>query len=300
MTDDRRVMAVGFFDGVHIGHAALVEKAKQKALEIGARPAVLSFDTHPDDLIFHQTVKLIGDSESRKDLIERCFGIEEVFFLRFDRDLMNMPWDQFISFSAEQFNIRCFVVGYDFTFGKDGEGTPEKLQLYCQQNGLECEIIDAVRLDGTVVSSTLIRSLIERGDIEEANRFLGHPYCLSGKVHSGFHIGRQMHAPTINMNFPDGVVIPRYGVYATKVVLQNGNEFMAATNIGVRPTFSTDDKVSAESYILHFSDDLYGKAVRVDFYGFIRPERKFADLQALSVQIQTDAAETEAYLMRNS
>ena len=111
MTDDRRVMAVGFFDGVHIGHAALLEKAKQKALEIGARPAVLSFDTHPDDLIFHQTVKLIGDSESRKDLIERCFGIEEVFFLRFDRDLMNMPWDQFISFSAEQFNIRCFVVG---------------------------------------------------------------------------------------------------------------------------------------------------------------------------------------------
>ena len=265
MTDDRRVMAVGFFDGVHIGHAALLEKAKQKALEIGARPAVLSFDTHPDDLIFHQTVKLIGDSESRKDLIERCF-----------------------------------VVGYDFTFGKDGEGNPEKLQLYCQQNGLECEIIDAVRLDGTVVSSTLIRSLIERGDIEEANRFLGHPYCLSGKVHSGFHIGRQMHAPTINMNFPDGVVIPRYGVYATKVVLKNGNEFMAATNIGVRPTFSTDGKVSAESYILHFSDDLYGKAVRVDFYGFIRPERKFADLQALSVQIQTDAAETEAYLMRNS
>ena len=212
---------------------------------------------------------------------------------------MNMPWEQFISFSAEKFSIRCFVVGYDFTFGRNGEGTAEKLKLYCQRNGLECEIIDAVRLDGKVVSSTLIRSMIECGEIEEANRFLGHPYCLSGEVLSGFHIGRKMHAPTVNMIFPEGVVIPRYGVYATKVVLQDGSTFMAATNIGVRPTFDTGKNVSAESFLLHFSGDLYGKSVRVDFYCFLRQEKRFPDLQALSSQIRTDAAEAEAFLTQN-
>ena len=299
MTENGRVMAVGFFDGVHIGHAALLERAKQRALETGARPAVLSFDTHPDDLVFHQAVKLIGDPENRRDLIERCFGIEEVFFLRFDNDLMNMSWEQFISFSAEKFNIRCYVVGYDFTFGKDGEGTAEKLKLYCQQNGLGCEVIDAVRLDGEVVSSTLIRSMIEQGNIQQANRFLGHPYCLSGIVRNGFHIGRQIQAPTINLPFPEGVVIPKHGVYAAKVVLRNGKEFMAATNVGTRPTVSTGKKVNVESFLLHFNGDLYGVRVRVDFYSFLRQERRFPDLQTLSAQIQTDIGETEALLLRH-
>ncbi len=298
MTDNGRVVAVGFFDGVHIGHAALLNKAKQKALETGTTPAVLSFDTHPDDLVFHQAVRLIGDSENREDLIKRYFGIEEVFFLRFDRDLMNMPWDQFITFSSTKFNIRCYVVGYDFTFGRNGEGTAEKLKCYCQQHGLGCEIIDPVRLDGSIVSSTMIRSLIEQGDIQKANRFLGHPYCLSGTVRNGFHIGRQMHAPTINMSLPAGVVIPRYGVYATKVVLQNGDEYMAATNIGVRPTFSTDERVSVESFLLHFHDNLYGKNVRVDFHGFIRQEKKFEDISSLSAQIQKDINEAETFLLR--
>ena len=299
MTENGRVMAVGFFDGVHIGHAALLERAKQRAMETGARPAVLSFDTHPDDLVFHQAVKLIGDSENRRDLIERCFGIEEVFFLRFDNDLMNMSWEQFISFSAEKFNIRCYVVGYDFTFGKDGEGTAEKLKLYCQQNGLGCEVIDAVRLDGEVVSSTLIRSMIEQGNIQQANRFLGHPYCLSGIVRNGFHIGRQIQAPTINLPFPEGVVIPKHGVYAAKVVLRNGKEFIAATNVGTRPTVSTGKKVNVESFLLHFNGDLYGARVRVDFYSFLRQERRFPDLQTLSAQIQTDIDEAEALLLRH-
>ena len=298
MTDNGRVVAVGFFDGVHIGHAALLNKAKQKALETGARPAVLSFDTHPDDLVFHQTVRLIGDSENRKDLIKRYFGIEEVFFLRFDEDLMNMPWDQVISFSSAQFNIRCYVVGYDFTFGRNGEGTAEKLKCYCQQHGMDCEIIDPVILDGKIVSSTMIRSLLETGDIQKANRFLGHPYCLSGIVRNGFHIGRQMHAPTINMGFPAGVVIPKYGVYATKVVLQNNDEYIAATNIGVRPTFSTDNAVSVESFLLHFHDDLYGVNVRVDFHSFIRPEKKFKDISSLSAQIQKDINEAEDFLLQ--
>jgi riboflavin kinase/FMN adenylyltransferase len=298
MTDSGRVMAVGFFDGVHIGHAALLEKVKQKALETEARPAVLSFDTHPDDLVFHQTVKLIGDSENRKELIERCYGIEEVFFLCFDRNLMNMPWDQFISFSSEEFNIRCYVVGYDFTFGRNGEGTAEKLKFYCQQKGLGCEIIDAVKLDGKVVSSTLIRSLIDQGDIKQANRFLGHPYCFSGVVQNGFHIGRQMQVPTINLSFPEGVVIPKYGVYATKVILPDGREFMAATNVGIRPTVGTDNQVSVESFLIHFNGDLYGVRVRVDFYDFLRQERKFPDLQTLSAQIQTDIAQSEAILLQ--
>ena len=297
MSENGRVVAVGFFDGVHIGHGELLKRAKQKAQELDAKPAVLSFDTHPDDLVFKQSVRLIGDRESREDLIHRCFNIPEVFFLHFDRDLMNMSWEQFISFSVEKYNICCYVVGYDFTFGKNGEGTARKLQEYCRDHGLGCEIIDAVKLEGQIVSSTLIRTMIENGDMEKANRFLGHPYCISGTVQPGFQRGRKMQAPTVNLAFSQGVVIPRYGVYAAKAVLPDSSEWMAATNVGIRPTFQPNSEVSVESFLLHFNGDLYGKRVRIDFYSFLRPEVKFRDVHQLTLQIQKDAAEAEAFLL---
>ena len=299
MTDSRRVMAVGFFDGVHIGHGELLKRTKQKAQEMKAVPAVLSFDTHPDDLVFSQSVSLIGNTASREELIHRCYGIAEVFFLHFDSDLMNMPWDRFVSYSAEKFGICCYIVGYDFTFGRNGEGTAQKLKEYCGQHDLECEIIDAVSLDGEVVSSTLIRSMIVSGKIEKANRFLGHPYCLSGVVHDGYHIGRKLQAPTVNLSLPQGCAVPKYGVYATKVVLPDGSEHMSVTNVGIRPTFETDGEVTVESFLLHYKGDLYGVSVRVDFYGFLRSEKKFGDLQQLSDQIQRDAAESEAFLLQH-
>ena len=219
MNEIKRVVAIGFFDGVHIGHAALLERTKQRAAESGAIPSVVSFDVHPDNLVFGGEVKLINSALGREDLIQRLYGIENVVFLHFNRHLMTMPWDEFIASLREELNISHIVVGHDFCFGYKGEGTAEKLRDYCAGHGLGCDVIPPVTLDGRVVSSTYIRGLIENGEMEEAGRYLGHPHILTDTVHSGYHLGSKLGAPTINMYFPEGVLVPRHGVYATRVCL---------------------------------------------------------------------------------
>lgn len=289
MSKTERTIALGFFDGVHIGHAALLEKTKQRALEVGASPAVLSFDVHPDKLVFNSDIQLIGDAQSREEIIHRCFGIEEVVFIHFNTHVMNMPWEQFADNILNELNARWLVVGHDFTFGRKGEGTAIKLKEYCEERNVGCDIIPAVTLDGQIVSSTIIRKMISEGDMESAARYLGHPHCLSDFVHSGYHIGQTLDAPTINMFFPPNVIIPKHGVYATKVVLPDGKEYPSVTNIGIRPTFSDDGKVSVESHLLDYNGNLYGKPVRVDFYKFLREEVKFTDFASLSEQIRADS-----------
>ena len=150
-------------------------------------------------------------------------------------------------------------------------------------------------LDGQIVSSTHIRQLIKNGEMEEANRFLGHPHMLSDTVHSGYHLGHRMGTPTINMYFPEGVLVPRHGVYATRVCLEDGSSYVAVTNVGVRPTVSEGERVSVESHLLDYSGNLYGRQARVEFYSFLRPETKFEDMEALSEQIRRDRETARAY-----
>jgi len=295
MTDQKRVVAIGFFDGVHIGHAALLEKTKQRALERGAVPSVLSFDVHPDNLVLGGEVKLINSSAGREDIIKRLFGIDDVIFLHFDRRLMQMPWKDFIDAIVKELSVSWIVVGHDFSFGNRGEGNAQRLSTYCAELGIGCDIIPPVTLDGRIVSSTYIRALLEDGEIEQANRFLGHPHTLCDTVRHGCHLGSRLGAPTINMSFPTGVLVPRYGVYATRVCLDTGEEYFAVTNVGVRPTTGSSEGVSVESHLLDYSGDLYGRHVRVEFYSFLRPERKFDDLSELSRQIAADADEARIY-----
>ncbi len=286
---------MGFFDGVHIGHAALLEKTKQRALENDCTPSVLSFDIHPDNLVFRKEVKLIGDARSREDLIRSRFGIDDVVFLHFNRELMNMPWEEFAAQITEELSVCWFIVGHDFTFGRKGEGDPQKLQMFCAERGIGCDVIPPVMLDGKIVSSTYIRQLIENGEMEDAARFLGHPHSLCDTIHTGYRLGRKMDAPTINMFFPAGTVVPRYGVYAAKVQLPGGIRYSAVTNVGVRPTVSNDGRVSVESYLLDFEGDLYGVPAMVEFYHFLRPEIKFETMEELSEQIRKDTEATRHY-----
>lgn len=284
-----RCIALGFFDGVHLGHAALINKVKERAAEKGLSPAVLTFDIHPDTLVRKEDFLLISNSAARKELLSRCFGIDDVLVLRFDAQMMNMRWDDFLSWLVSGYGVSHIVAGYDFTFGVKGSGNAGNLLSWCKSHGIGCDVIDPVTVDGVVVSSTVIRELIRSGDMERAGRFLGHPYCISDTVRSGFHIGRKMDAPTVNMKIPEGTVIPAFGVYAAKVILPDDSEHDSVTNIGVRPTFGDQNEVTVESYILDFSADIYGYTLRVDFYSFIRPERKFSDVFALSEQIKKDA-----------
>ena len=299
MTDRKRAMALGFFDGVHIGHAALLDKTKQRAAEIDAMPSVLTFDVHPDTLVFNAEVPLINSAIGRKDIINRCFGIDNVVFIHFNQKVMHMDWREFIDELINELDIAWLVVGHDFCFGYKGLGTAPRLKEYCAEKGVGCDIIEPVCRDGIVVSSTEIRKLIQNGEIEKANEYLGHPHMLSDTVRSGYHLGTKMGTPTINMKIPEGVIIPRHGVYAAKVILDDGSEHISVTNVGVRPTVSDAGAVSVESFILDFDGNLYDKQARVEFFSFLREERKFDDISSLGEQIKRDAEEARAYFAKN-
>ena len=295
MDHGKRAVALGFFDGVHRGHAALMEKVKERAFELQAEATVLTFDVHPDTLVFGKEVPLINSAPEREEIIRRIFGIEHTVFLHFNRSMMQMPWQEFISSAVDELNIAAVVVGHDFSFGYRGEGKPECLKPWCEERGITCDVIPAVRVDGRIVSSTEIRQLIADGQIEEANRLLGHTYTLSDVIHSGYHLGTRMGSPTINMAFPSGVVIPKFGVYATRVFVDDGTEHIAVTNVGVRPTVSNANNVSVESHLLDFRGNLYGRHARVEFCHFQRPERRFESMEELSEQIRLDTENTRSW-----
>lgn len=290
----KKAMALGFFDGIHIGHAALMNMIKLRAAQTGSEPAVLTFDVHPDNLVFGKGVPLINSADDRERILSRCFGINDVVVIHFNNQVMHMDWKVFIDSLIDEMNIGWLVVGHDFKFGFKGLGTAEKLREYCAEKGVGCDIIPPVCMDGEVVSSTLIRQLIENGDIEKANKFLGRPHTLTDIVRSGYHLGTQMGTPTINMRFPEGVIVPKHGVYAAKAYIDSG-EYLSVTNVGVRPTVSDSGGINVESYLLDFKGNLYGHTARIDFYSFLRPEIKFDDVDALAQQIKADAESTRKY-----
>lgn len=295
MTQRKRVIALGFFDGIHIGHGALLERTVQRAREISAIPSALSFDTHPDTLVYGKPVPLINSAAGRADLIRRLYGIENVIFIHFDRRVMQMPWQEFVETLITEMDAAWVVVGHDFRFGWKGEGNADRLRDYCAERSVGCDIIPAVMREGRIVSSTYIRELIEAGEMERANAFLGHPHTLVDTVHYGYRLGTKMGTPTINMQFPDGVLVPRHGVYAARAVLEDGSDHMCVTNVGVRPTVSGENRVSVESFILDYSGNLYDRQVRIEFFHFIRPEQKFGSVDELKAQILRDAETTRAY-----
>ena len=299
MDHGKRAVALGFFDGLHLGHAALMEKVKQRADELQAEATVLTFDVHPDTLVFGKEVPLINSAPEREEIIRRIYGIESTIFLHFNRSMMKMPWQEFIESAVNELEIASVVVGHDFSFGYHGQGTPERLREWCEARGIVCDIIPAVCVDGRVVSSTEIRELIADGRIEEANRLLGHAHTLSDVIHAGYHLGSRMGSPTINMAFPDGVVMPRHGVYAARVFIDDGTRHIAVTNVGIRPTVSEDKRVSVESHLLDFQGNLYGRHARVEFCHFQRDERRFDSVEALAAQIQKDTQDTRDWFLHN-
>lgn len=292
-----RVIALGFFDGVHTGHASLLNMAKQRAGEKHLTAAVMSFDSHPDTLVAGERVTLINTISDRMDILSRVYGIEDVILCHFDRAMMQMPWDVFVEdYLIKAHNARHLVCGYDFRFGDKGYGNAQRLSERCAELGIGCDVMPRFSVDGVTVSSTYIRTLLEQGSMEEAMRFLGHPHCISGTVVHGQKLGRTIGIPTANLLIPEGVLVPAFGVYATKVILPDGREKLAVTNVGVRPTVGESELVTVEPWILDYSGDLYGQTIRVDFYGRLRGEKKFSGLTELQQEILRNAEETRALL----
>ena len=297
MTDPKGpcVLALGFFDGVHRGHAALLRQAVLVSEREGIPSAVMTFYTHPDTLVRGEPVELINSAPDRAWLIRHYFHIDRVEFFRFTEDTMRTPWRTFLDTIRSELGAVHFVVGYDFRFGWRGEGTAALLRDYCRENALGCDIIDPVVIDGITVSSTYIRGLLKAGNMREAERFMGHPHILSDMVRHGRALGRKLGAPTVNMRFAPGVLIPRYGVYAARAHLREG-VFSAVTNIGVRPTVSSDHTVSVESHLLDYSGNLYGRPVLLEFVEHIRDEIAFSSVDELSAQISADTERARSIL----
>jgi riboflavin kinase/FMN adenylyltransferase len=287
-----KIFALGFFDGVHLGHQALLAECVRLAQARGAQSAAITFSRHPQALFVESPPALINTDEDRDRLL-RQFGINDIHTLPVTKEVMSTNWQDFLENLVERGAVG-FVCGDDFRFGHQGEGNAEKLRAFCESKKLPCVIIPEQLLDGVRISSTHIRQLIEDGEMEEAEKFLGHPHLLSGEVVSGRKIGRTIGVPTANVLIPEGVVIPRRGVYACLCHV-NGQTCAAVTNIGSRPTVE-GHQIRAESWILDFEGDLYGKEITLEFHKFLRPEEKFASLEELRAQIQKDAAETRILL----
>ncbi|MCD8354216.1 MAG: riboflavin biosynthesis protein RibF, partial [Clostridiales bacterium] len=177
---------------------------------------------------------------------------------------------------------------------RPGAGDAQRLREKCAQMGIGCEIVGMVEMDGQQIHSTLIRDLITAGEMEQANRYLGHPHMLTNRVGQGKHLGRTLGFPTVNLQFQPGVLVPARGVYATKVYVE-GQCYIAVTNVGVRPTVEDTQQVNVEAFLLDFSGDLYGKELRVEFYRHLRGERKFPSVEALRDEVMRNAQQTRDY-----
>ena len=299
MTNTDRVIALGFFDGVHTGHGQLMRAVKAAAERTGAVAAAFTFDRSPTAVITGQPVPLLSTVEDRIWLMQHCYGIEEVVVASFDA-MQRMDWQDFIvQYLVRELKVVHVVAGHDFHFGYMGKGNPQRLKEKCRELGIGCDIISPVVQDGITVSSTYIRTLIAQGEMERAVQFLGHPHVLSGQVGHGKHIGSSaLGFPTVNLSIPDQVIVPAFGVYATKVHFGDQCR-MAVTNVGVRPTVRDNDgRVTVEGFILDFSGDLYGQPLRMEFFHRLRGERKFPTLQALAVEIAHNAQQTREYFSR--
>lgn len=296
MSIPKRVIALGFFDGVHKGHGALLRTVAQAADRLGAMPCAFTFDRSPTAAITGQTIPLLSSVEDRVWLMRRYYGIEEVIVAPFD-GMQKMDWQDFVSeYLQKELGCVHVVAGHDFHFGYMGKGNPQRLQEKCRELGMGCDIIQKVEQDGITISSTYIRTLIAQGEMERANQFLGHPHTLTNRVAHGKKIGTTtLGFPTVNLLIPQGVIVPAYGVYATRVWF-DGQCRCAVTNVGVRPTVEDNDgHVTVEGFILDFDGDLYGHEIRMEFYKYLRPEQKFASMQALADEIRHNAQQTRDY-----
>ena len=290
-----RIIALGFFDGVHRGQGALLRTAREMALRKGVSAAGLTFDRHPGDLL-GKPAPQINRLEERVWLMRTQYAMDEVLVLPFDAQMMHTPWEAFAARLLGQYQAQGLVCGTDFRFGDRAQGNAEGLRDYAAAHGVECVIVPPV-LDGAEpVSSTRIRAALESGDLAAANRMLGHPHLITGIVEHGKQMGRRLGFPTANLPIAPELLEPRKGVYAARVTLPDGEKRIGVTNIGLRPTVEDSKRANVEPWLLDFDGDLYHQPIRVELLEFLRPETRFDSVEALRTQVMSDGERARALL----
>lgn len=290
-------LLLGNFDGVHKGHTELVKIALDMGKSLGLKVGVWTFADHPMDTLSGRRNAYLSSVED-KNHIFAALGIDYMIYEDFSRIRDYSP-ERFVEEILKKgANCRAAVCGYNFRFGKNGEGTPSMLVELLERDGGKVAVVDEVRVRNTVVCSTAIRSLIEDGKTEEAIELLGRPYSLSLPVEYGKQLGRTLGLPTINQRFPVGRVRPKNGIYACVCDI-DGRAFYGVANVGSRPTVNGEkDDVNCETHIIDYDGWLYGKKVRIAFYGRLRDEKRFDCIEELKKAIENDVSAARDYFSK--
>ena len=288
------VLTLGVFDGLHLGHQLIMKTVVERAREVGAVPTVITFDPHPRAVLHPQSAPPLLQTFDQKIEGFGVLGIEQTIVVRFTKEFSNVSAEGFINdVVMDRLHAREVYLGKGFAFGHNREGNIELLKRLGAQLGFVAGEVPEVKFRGQRVSSSKIRELLARGQVNLARRMLGRPYGVEGRVERGAERGHKLGFPTANLH-PHNRVIPRNGVYVTGTLI-DGQWRRSVTNIGLRPTFGDASEPSVETFVLNWDGDLYGDVVRVRFLYRLRDERKFSSVDELKRQIETDVARAETY-----
>lgn len=293
-------LAIGNFDGVHVGHQALIQRAVDFAAQNHAAPAVLTFDPHPTAIVAPERMpQLICSLPQRLTLLSEA-GAERILVLPFTAEIARLSPEDFVSrILVDALQTKGVFVGDNFRFGHKQAGTPEVLRILAGQYGFASEFIHPVRLRNEIVSSSAVRQYLAAGNVSRAGRLLGHCFALEGEIVAGQGIGSKQTVPTLNLRPVPNQIVP-HGVYITETFDAGSNRrWPSITNAGIRPTFGGEE-LTIETFLLGPLDEPAPKQIEVRFRRFVRPERRFADPAVLKAQIFKDVARAQAYWRRVS
>lgn len=277
--------AIGYFDGVHLGHQTVIQKTVHIANEHELKPALMTFHPHPKEILKNEVLSYITPLQDKIDLVAHL-GIEVVYVVHFTSEVAQMTPNEFINQVLLPLGIQQVIVGFDFRFGRGGSGDAHTLSRE-SHGALTVHIIDPITREDKKISSSIIREKLLRGEVEKVHECLSRPYTMRGTVVNGEKIGRTIGFPTANIALKDRYFIPKMGVYGVRISIGK-EKYFGVMNIGVKPTVSQHNAVSIEVHILDFSHEIYDEEVAIEMLFFIRDERKFSSIEELTKQIQDD------------
>ncbi len=281
------VVALGCFDGVHIGHSEIISSAKEAADEKSLTCVVWSFQSPPKSILQGQTSSSVLTPISEKKALIRALGVDVFISVRFDEKISKMSaCDFFEEILIKRLKAKQIFCGFNYRFGYKGSGDTALLQSLCEERGIALTVVDEIKTDGITVSSSAIRAYLASGELDMAKKMLGRPFALRGRVVDGQHLGRRLGFPTINQDVPADKISVKNGVYLTCLRLCGVKKY-GITNIGMRPTVNGVAPV-CETHLLDFNGNLYGRILTVEFLKFMRPEKKFSSLDELTAQVRSD------------
>lgn len=288
-------LTIGVFDGVHRGHRKIIQKLVQDAHANHAPAVILTFSPHPASVLTGKEMRCLTTPAERADLLG-ALGVDVVITQRFTADLSTVPAHEYMSRLKAHLGLSHLLIGYDFALGKGREGNAPRLAEIGSELGYTAEVVPALSDESGVISSTEIRKLVSTGSMSEAENLLGYPYSMSGEVIHGAGRGKTINFPTANVDYAKEKAAPPNGIYACWAKLGN-EKFMAATNIGLNPTFTPERQIpSLEAYLLDFDRDIYGEVMTLEFVARLRNEIRYTTVEALITQIHDDVNQTRAIL----